>query len=69
MSGAGVSCPFCGSADVELVSAWGGQLITSQLRCRGCNTHFEALREDFAASRVGGAGQDRGRPGDVEPSR
>jgi hypothetical protein len=42
-----VTCPFCGSAEVELVSAWGGQLITSQLRCRGCNTHFEALRADF----------------------
>ena len=31
----------------ELVSAWGGQLITSQVRCRGCNTHFEAVRDDF----------------------
>jgi hypothetical protein len=45
--GPGVSCPFCGSRNVELVSAWGGQLITSQLRCRDCNTHFEAVRGDF----------------------
>jgi formate dehydrogenase maturation protein FdhE len=47
MNGSSVACPFCGSPDVELVSAWGGQLITSQLRCRACNTHFEAVREDF----------------------
>ena len=42
-------CPFCDSADVEVVSAWGGQLMTSQMRCRACNSHFEAVREDFAA--------------------
>ena len=41
-------CPFCDSADVEVVSAWGGQLMTSQMRCRACNSHFEAVREDFA---------------------
>lgn len=45
-----VRCPFCESDDVELVSPWGGQLITSQLRCRSCNTHFEAIRGDFDAS-------------------
>jgi transposase-like protein len=42
-----VTCPFCGSREVELVSPWGGQLITSQFRCLSCNTHFEAVREDF----------------------
>jgi transposase-like protein len=42
-------CPFCDSEDVEVVSAWGGQLMTSQMRCRACNSHFEAVREDFAA--------------------
>jgi uncharacterized Zn finger protein len=47
MSAAPPSCPFCGSHEVEVVSAWGGQLITSQLRCRACNTYFEAVREDF----------------------
>ena len=41
-------CPFCGSREIELVSAWGGQLITGQVRCRRCNTHFEVVREDFA---------------------
>lgn len=44
---ASVTCPFCGSPDVERVGAWGGQIITSQLRCRGCNTYFEAIREEF----------------------
>jgi hypothetical protein len=41
-----VACPFCDSADVEVVSAWGGQMITSQMRCRGCETYFEAIREE-----------------------
>lgn len=44
-----LTCPFCESADIEAVSAWGGQLITRQLRCRTCNTHFEALRTVFDA--------------------
>jgi transcription elongation factor Elf1 len=44
----GQTCPFCGSDRLELVSAWGGQLITSLVRCRCCNTHFEALRDAFA---------------------
>ena len=43
-------CPFCDSAEVELVSPWGGQIITSQMRCRTCNTYFEAIREEFAES-------------------
>jgi hypothetical protein len=41
-------CPFCDSTEVELVAPWGGQLITSQLRCHACNTHFEALRDTFS---------------------
>jgi transcription elongation factor Elf1 len=51
MTGDGPACPFCGSREVEQVAAWGGQLITTQLRCRNCNTHFEAVREDFAPAR------------------
>jgi C4-type Zn-finger protein len=43
-------CPFCSSADVEIVAPWGGQIITSQCRCKACNTYFEAIREDFAAT-------------------
>ncbi|MGZ4274449.1 MAG: PaaD-like zinc ribbon domain-containing protein, partial [Solirubrobacteraceae bacterium] len=42
-----LTCPFCDSPEVEVVSAWGGQLITRQLRCRSCNTYFEALRREF----------------------
>lgn len=42
-----MTCPFCNSDDVELVSPWGGQIITSQMRCRACNTYFEAIRAEF----------------------
>lgn len=54
------ACPFCQSREVELLSAWGGQLITSQHRCRDCNTCFEAVRDDFDA----GATFDRALPED-----
>jgi hypothetical protein len=47
MTAAGMTCPFCDSPEIEVVSAWGGQLITSQMRCRSCSTHFEALRPEF----------------------
>jgi hypothetical protein len=40
-------CPYCDSERIELVSAWGGQIITSQVRCQSCGTYFEAVREDF----------------------
>jgi hypothetical protein len=33
---------------MELVSPFGGQIITSQFRCPACNTYFEAVREEFA---------------------
>ncbi|HEY7075301.1 MAG TPA: hypothetical protein VH418_08020 [Solirubrobacteraceae bacterium] len=42
-----LTCPFCESPDVEQVAPWGGQIITRQMRCRACNTYFEAVREDF----------------------
>jgi hypothetical protein len=45
-----MTCPFCDSADVELVAPWGGQMITSQMRCRACNTYFEAIRQEFESS-------------------
>jgi hypothetical protein len=44
-----MTCPFCSSADVEMVSPWGGQIITCQMVCRGCNTYFEAIRDEFEA--------------------
>ena len=45
-----MTCPFCSSEDVEVVSPWGGQIITKQMRCRACNTYFEAIREEFESS-------------------
>ena len=56
-------CPFCASTEIEVVSAWGGQLITRLVRCRRCNTHFEAVRDDFTAPDGGAAPA-----GDVDPS-
>jgi hypothetical protein len=35
---------------VERVCAWGGQIITCQMRCHACNSYFEALRDDFEAA-------------------
>ena len=42
-----MTCPFCESSDVEIVSPWAGQIITCQMRCRTCNSYFEAIREAF----------------------
>jgi len=42
-----LTCPFCDSPDVEYVSQWGGKIITRQVRCRACNTYFEAVRDEF----------------------
>jgi hypothetical protein len=42
-----MKCPFCDSEDVEIVGQFGGQIITCQVRCRSCNTYFEALRDEF----------------------
>ncbi|MGZ4195497.1 MAG: PaaD-like zinc ribbon domain-containing protein [Solirubrobacteraceae bacterium] len=56
MSATELACPFCESRNIELVSAWGGQLITSQMRCRDCNTYFEALRDHLWTS---SSGEDR----------
>ena len=41
------TCPFCDAPDVERVAQWGGQMITSQWRCRTCGSYFEALREEL----------------------
>lgn len=60
MSDGAVTCPFCGGLDVEIVSAWAGQLITSQARCRGCNTYFEVLRDDFGPRAGEGARETTG---------
>jgi ribosomal protein L37AE/L43A len=54
-------CPFCGSAAVERVGQWGGQIITAQWRCRTCNTYFEAVRDDFDEPAPADARDDRHR--------
>jgi transcription elongation factor Elf1 len=41
-----VTCPFCASRDVELVSLFGGQLSTDQYYCRACRTYFERFGRD-----------------------
>jgi len=43
-------CPFCDAEEAERVGQWGGQIITSQWRCRACGSYFEALREEFDAA-------------------
>jgi len=62
MTAASPPCPFCDSADTEPVSPWGGQIITSQVRCRSCNTYFEAIREDFDAEWTTSSDGDRSGP-------
>ncbi|MEA2359371.1 MAG: hypothetical protein QOI62_2631 [Solirubrobacteraceae bacterium] len=47
------ACPFCAAGDAELVSQFGSQIITSQWRCRGCGTYFEAVRDDFSDDDAG----------------
>lgn len=42
----GLTCPFCGSAETELVSLFGSQLLVDQHRCRACRSYFEAVRDD-----------------------
>ncbi len=59
-----VACPFCGSAEVELLALFGSQLLTDQYYCRACRTPFEHLRADAdeidetdEGERAGPAGQ------------
>jgi hypothetical protein len=40
------ACPFCHSADVELLSLFGSQLSTDQWYCRACHTPFERFKRD-----------------------
>lgn len=42
-----LTCPFCESAEVELVAPWAGQMITAQWRCGACASYFEAIREAY----------------------
>lgn len=39
-----IECPFCSSGDTELISLFGGQLLTVQYYCRHCSTPFERIK-------------------------
>ncbi len=39
-----VTCPWCGSADVERESPFGPQLMVEQYFCRRCRSPFQRIR-------------------------
>lgn len=38
------SCPFCGAAETELMSSFGGQLSVATYWCKLCGSPFEFLK-------------------------
>lgn len=42
----GPECPFCGSTDTELESAFGSEVSKTQYYCNGCTTVFERIKFD-----------------------
>jgi hypothetical protein len=40
----GLTCPWCGSRDVEQIGAYGSLLMTSQWFCGACGSPFERVR-------------------------
>lgn len=45
-AGSRPTCPFCGSVDVELESAFGGEVSKTRYYCNGCRTVFERIKYD-----------------------
>ena len=41
---ASVACPWCGSARVEKVAAFGSHLMVAQYLCLQCRSPFECIR-------------------------
>jgi transposase-like protein len=39
-------CPYCGSTETELHSAFGSEISKSQYYCRDCRTVFERIKYD-----------------------
>jgi hypothetical protein len=37
-------CPFCRSADTEIISLFGSQVMTMQCKCHACGSFFEASK-------------------------
>ncbi|MFC7203264.1 hypothetical protein ACFQJC_07035 [Haloferax namakaokahaiae] len=48
-----IVCPFCGSADNERESRFGGEVSKSQYYCNGCHTVFERIKFDGATPSTG----------------
>ena len=42
----GPECPFCGSTDTEVESAFGSEVSKTQYYCHGCATVFERIKFD-----------------------
>jgi transposase-like protein len=40
----GLTCPWCGSDDVEQIGTYGSLLMTSQWFCDACGSPFERIR-------------------------
>jgi DNA-directed RNA polymerase subunit RPC12/RpoP len=45
-AGHDVACPYCGSAETELISLFGQLLLTVQYYCRACHTPFDRIKGD-----------------------
>jgi DNA-directed RNA polymerase subunit RPC12/RpoP len=43
--GAPLACPWCGSARVEKVAAFGSHLMVAQYLCLQCRSPFERIRK------------------------
>ena len=59
----GYECPFCGSTDTELESAFGSEVSAEQHYCHGCYTVFERVKYDGASADTG-RGDESSREGD-----
>ncbi len=47
-----VVCPFCSSADNEMISLFGQQMLTSQYYCNNCRTRLEAVKNPNAKFQI-----------------
>lgn len=46
-------CPFCGSNDTEVESAFGSEVSKTQYYCKGCKTVFERIKFDGKLPQTG----------------
>ena len=37
-------CPFCDSRDAQVISLFGTQVMTMQVKCRSCGSYYEASK-------------------------